>query len=94
MGLKASSRLQLTITAAMDGRTIVGDVLFLDEGDNIFTSRLSFAVHSPEHWVATLYGDNLNNEDGTVRPSRSLNRPFWDSRIRPRTIGLQVEYQY
>ena len=93
-GLEGQLSASANYHSAMDNRSIVGGVLFLDEGDNIFTSRLSFAVHSPEHWVATLYGDNLNNEDGTVRPSRSINRPFWDSRIRPRTIGLQVEYQY
>ena len=50
-------------------------------------------LDAPDHWSATLYIDNVNNEQNSVFlhwtdvPERNLH-------IRPRTIGMQFEYRY
>jgi iron complex outermembrane receptor protein len=62
-------------------------------GDSMTVARASFSIDSASHWSATLYVDNINNEQGT--PVRSVNGTSgYDLRIRPRTSGLQVEYRF
>lgn len=81
-------------TSAQVYRGFVGSTvsqLEVDEGDPITLTRLSFAVHAPNRVRASLFVDNLNNERGApVRAFVGIRN--WDARIRPRTIGLQLEY--
>jgi iron complex outermembrane recepter protein len=60
------------------------------ESDAMLIGRASFSIESRDRWVATLFADNVNNEDRT--PFRANG--IWDAQVRPRTIGLQLEYQY
>jgi len=60
-------------------------------GDSLLIGRAGFALHSPEHWVATLFVDNVNNERGS--PVR-VGGPNSAVRIRPRTFGVQLEYSF
>lgn len=61
-------------------------------GDDMLIARASVSIESEAHWSATLFVDNLNDEDGSpVVPSAFAD---WDARVRPRTIGLQIEYRY
>lgn len=57
--------------------------------DPVLVSRASFALESDKHWTASIYGDNLGNEDG-LTTDRFSSR--WNTWMRPRTIGLQFEY--
>ena len=93
-GLEAQLSASANYHTAQDVRNVASGTVFIFDGDDILTSRLSLTVISPDHWEVMLYGDNLGNEDGTVRPSQSPGRPFFNNRLRPRTVGLQVEYQY
>lgn len=61
------------------------------EGDAMTVGRVSFGVKSPGRWTATLFADNVNNEQDT--PVRSTFAD-WNARIRPRTIGVQFEYDF
>jgi outer membrane receptor protein involved in Fe transport len=65
----------------------------LGEGDAILIARADFSVDFPEHWSATLYVDNVTNEDGAVL-SAPFPVPEWSTRPRPRTYGLQLEYRF
>jgi hypothetical protein len=58
--------------------------------DSLLISRVSFAVDSPARWTVTLFVDNLNDERGS--PLSDFN-PVQNVRLRPRTAGLQFEYQ-
>jgi outer membrane receptor protein involved in Fe transport len=58
----------------------------------VVTGRL-LSISSPNHWSATLYGDNIADEDAS--PVRSINgTPGYDLRLRPRTVGVQLEYRF
>jgi iron complex outermembrane recepter protein len=62
-------------------------------GDEMLIGRTSFSVSFPEHWTAMFFIDNVNNERGSpVIPAFGI--PDWAARVRPRTIGLQLEYQF
>jgi len=74
-------------------RTVVAAVPRVATGDNWWVSRATFALVSPAHWTATLFGDNLNNENGAIGPG-AYNTPEWSQRVRPRTIGVQFDYRF
>lgn len=61
-------------------------------GDNILTAQLALTIAAPR-WSATLFGDNVTDEDGVVRPTLPPNLHF-ENRLRPRTIGVQFDYRY
>jgi iron complex outermembrane recepter protein len=54
-------------------------------------SRASFAVESPRRWITSIFAENLGNERGFARDPFS---PRWNTYLRPRTIGLQLDYQF
>jgi hypothetical protein len=45
---------------------------------------------SARGWTATLFGDNLTNNSGTVPGYPAILAIY----PRPRTVGLQVDYKY
>jgi iron complex outermembrane recepter protein len=61
-------------------------------GDPMTTVDARFTFASPYNWEASLFADNLTDEDGAVM--RHPGNPEWTSRIRPRTIGLQFDYRF
>ena len=63
------------------------------KGDDIFASNLSLSLEAPVGWTARLFVDNVFDEDGVVAPSTST-RQYFASRLRPRTIGLQFEFNH
>jgi iron complex outermembrane recepter protein len=73
-------------------RTIFGGSSREATGDNILISRASFTVNAPKGWSASLFVDNLNNEQGS--PLEDLLTASWSQRVRPRTVGLQLEYHF
>jgi outer membrane receptor protein involved in Fe transport len=76
-----------------DQRTIAGGTQLIGKGDDMLIARASFTVDFPNRWSATLLADNINNEKATpVRDSTGVTD--WSMRVRPRTIGVQVEYSF
>jgi outer membrane receptor protein involved in Fe transport len=67
------------------------------ESDQIQLARASFSVESPNRWMATLYAENIGNENGVFNPfvyDDFSGRPARSLRLRPRTVGVQFEYRY
>lgn len=76
--------------------TLAGGVggVSISEGDNLLLSRASLLLAAPgDRWTAALFADNLNNEDGVAAPSIN-NQPAWKVRLRPRTVGVQIDFQF
>lgn len=61
-------------------------------GDSMLLARVGLAIESSDRWGATLFVNNLFDKNYVVVHDSFL--ATWDTRIRPRTIGLQLEYRY
>jgi hypothetical protein len=46
-------------------------------------------VRAPSRWNASLFVDNVGDENGSAIRS-PLGVPAWSTRVRPRTMGLQL----
>ena len=53
--------------------------------------RASVALVSKARWSATLFAENLSNEDPNIPPASSLE---FTPHIRPRTVGVQLDYRF
>ena len=61
---------------------------------NNVNARLSFERAG---WMVSLFGENLTNDSGavsyrTVQPLAPGVNDVWATRLRPRTIGLELRY--
>lgn len=72
-------------------RSLVGTTLTVASGDSQTIARASFSINAPSHWTATLFADNINNYSGVIVRGTNLDR---NTRVRPRTIGAQLEYRF
>jgi iron complex outermembrane recepter protein len=55
--------------------------------------RASVAIDSPDgRWTAKIFGENLTDEHSSPLVFASITD--WSERVRPRTIGLQVDYRF
>ncbi|HVW67994.1 MAG TPA: TonB-dependent receptor [Steroidobacteraceae bacterium] len=61
------------------------------ESNTMTTGRVSFTVIPPSHWRLMLFCDNVGNNRGVPLASTT---PYLDNSIRPRTVGVQVDYSY
>jgi len=66
--------------------------IFVVNGTSHFDARTSFAIASPFRWTAMVFVDNLTNSRPTI-PSPFTVLPDYAPRVRPRTIGLQIDYR-
>jgi iron complex outermembrane receptor protein len=74
-----------------DNRIVVGDLL-VAEGDAMFIGRATVSLDLLDRWSATLFVDNVTDEDGSA--VRSPFTPNWNTHTRPRTVGAQFEYRF
>jgi iron complex outermembrane recepter protein len=89
-GYKAELSTLWNYTSPLNTTTVsVGSL----ESDSILLGRASFSIEAPQHWSATLFASNINNEHGAISPPIA-NIPEWAPRPRPRTIGVQLEYHF
>jgi len=81
-------------SSPLDAVTAVGNGTSLQTkaGNSLFTVRAGVSLRSPNHWTVSLFADNLNNWRGALlqNPAYAINA---ETRLRPRTVGLQFEYQ-
>jgi iron complex outermembrane recepter protein len=64
----------------------------VDRSDSWLIGTASVSIDSPGGWTATAFVDNLGDEDG--RGPGGFNVEEWSQRLRPRTVGLQLEYRF
>jgi outer membrane receptor protein involved in Fe transport len=93
-----SSGLEMRLSAAAS-YTAATRFTLLDAGsrrtrqnDDLLMTRASLSLRSPRHWTATLFAENLNNEHGAQGRVFAFDENL-SVRVRPRTIGLQLEYR-
>lgn len=79
-------------TSAQATRGVANGSVYVLQGDSLLIGRTSFSVTADTGWTASLFVDNLSNENGI--PTPFLGVTDLDMRIRPRTVGLQLEYRY
>lgn len=60
--------------------------------DDILLANARFSIDAPQNWTASLFVENLTDEDGIT--SKYTFTPEWQVRLRPRVIGLQLEYRF
>jgi outer membrane receptor protein involved in Fe transport len=90
-GYEAVVSTSASYVSLREARALIGGQSTVLVGDNILTARLNLGVNSPDGWSAALFVDNLTDEDGTPIPTPDA---YGHIRLRPRTIGLQLEYHY
>jgi iron complex outermembrane recepter protein len=56
-------------------------------------ARTAFSLISPHRWTANLFVENLTNWNGLPLPLAPGSAPDNSPRVRPRTIGVQVDYK-
>ncbi len=53
-----------------------------------------FSVDSPQNWTASLFADNINNEQHAVLNVSAGAAPEGALRLRPRTVGVQIDFHF
>ncbi len=74
-------------------KALVGVAVQTKAADDILVGRVAFSVNAPDHWAASVFVDNVTDQDGRVSPGVAASG-VWDVRIRPRTVGLQLEWTF
>lgn len=61
-----------------------------------FNAQASISILAPQHWNAKLFAENLTNDyrSPTPPPGQGFLFEEWRVRQRPRTIGVQFEYEF
>jgi iron complex outermembrane recepter protein len=59
-------------------------------GNSLVLAQGNFALRFPSHWTLGLFVNNANDYQGTQFPFPGVQP--WDTRIRPRTYGVRVDY--
>jgi outer membrane receptor protein involved in Fe transport len=82
-------------TSAQIQRTAAGPFALSASGESMLIARTNFSL-AAGNWIATLFADNINNEnDAALRsPLLAFGAVDWSLRARPRTVGLQLEYRF
>jgi iron complex outermembrane recepter protein len=93
-GLGAQISVSANYVSSQDNRVLLGSQVAAGHGDAALIPRASFSVEPQGgHWRGTLYGDNLSNYQKSPIPGYGTF-PQYYGRVRPRTVGVQLEYKY
>jgi iron complex outermembrane recepter protein len=86
----------ITYTSKKSTRSVGATGPFVEWGDAITVASARFAVDVGKKLEFSLFADNINNWNGAVARNSAIGAilPYWDTRIRPRTVGLQAELKY
>jgi len=86
----------LTYNSPNAQRQKVGNAVLVSESDPIYLLGASVGLEN-DRWGVRLFGDNLLDEDGAISVGLTAGSDFINDvslRPRPRTIGLQLTFDY
>src|SRR6185503_6595470 len=63
------------------------------QSDTVMGSHVGLSVGSPDHWTVELFVDNAAGDRGVPTVIEPLY-PWNSSRLRPRTFGVQLGYDF
>jgi iron complex outermembrane recepter protein len=88
-----TGRISTTLTfLSSQNSVLAGDTPIVFESDDLTTVSANFSVDSGDRWSASVFVDNLNDENQI--PFNTNGIANWQPRIAPRTVGLQFEFHY
>jgi len=93
-GVKGKLSISAAYTSVQTDRLLVGDSVNVGTGDPMWVGRTSLAFDFPNRLSGTLYIDNFTNDRGSPIASPYAVSGDWDVRLRPRTVGAQLEYRF
>jgi outer membrane receptor protein involved in Fe transport len=95
-GLTAVFESSLNYMSRQSSGAIIDGVIGKYYSDPMRDVRASASIQGGNHWSATLFGDNLSDDKGSPTTYAHQAGPAADfaQRVRPRTIGLQLEYKF
>ena len=92
-GFRGRLSSSFTYTSSMLDTTLPGPSRVVLAGNNIYSFNARLAVDSPNRkWTASLFANNITNDNGS--PIKSASTDYFDFRVRPTTIGMQLDYRY
>jgi len=92
-GLEGKLSASANYVSEQEYRSLLGGGVYHTVGDAMLIARAAFSIDANDRWAATLFAENLNNERGTPLKA-PIGVPDFSARVRPRTIGLQLEYRF
>ncbi len=92
-GYQARAEASVNYTSGQFYKRLVGTGVDITPGQSITIGRVSATIDSPDRWSATLYVDDINNEQNSVF-LHWTDLQGANLHVRPRTGGVQVDYHY
>jgi iron complex outermembrane recepter protein len=92
-GRKANLSGALNYTSPQEDRTVSGGARLTSRGQSQLLGSARFAVEASEHVRATLFVDNITNQNHFIVGAAGIGTRDFDVRVRPRTFGIQLEYR-
>ena len=87
-GFNGMARVSASYSSAQDFRGNTTGTAVI-HGDALLIARAQLVLDAPGGWSIALFADNLTNEDGATPTVNLL--PEWQLRVRPRTLGVQLD---
>lgn len=83
----------LNYTSPQEDRTVSGGVRLIARGQSQLIGSTRLAVEATDHLRATIFVDNVTNQNHVIIGAAGIATRDFDARVRPRTFGLQLEYR-
>jgi outer membrane receptor protein involved in Fe transport len=91
--LKGTLSVSAQYTSKQGTRALTSGVVNYGESDAAVVPQATFSIASDHGWTASVFGQNLGNFHGVTAPGNGGFVEYY-ARMRPRTVGLQLEYKY
>ena len=92
-GREANLSGSLTYTSPQEDRTVSGGVRLVSRGQDQLIGGARFGIDATDHVRATLFVDNITNQNHFIVGAAAIGTPDFEARVRPRTFGVQLEYK-
>lgn len=90
-GFNGSARVSASYSSGQDFRGNTTGTAVI-HGDALLIARAQLVLDAPGGWSAVLFADNIADESGATPTVNLL--PEWQLRVRPRTLGVQLDFHF